>query len=146
MIPLIIITSVLSIINASDFDSKQMKLPNVIINASVAMIMAMIQNFKLSEKESIFKQINSKMTRHCHLIEDMLNNSLQTLDSEDVSKVILEYDNIIDMNEFTFPNHIKRNVTSIYKGKRALPSVLNCIETNFSISMPPTPTATMNIV
>ena len=121
-------------------------MPNVIINASVAMIMAMIQNFKLSEKESLFKQINSKMTRHCYAIEDMLNNSLQTLDSEDVSKVILEYDNIVDMNEYTFPNHIKRNVTSIYKRKRVLPSVLNCIETDFSLSMTPTPTATINIV
>ena len=45
-IPLILITSVLSIINASDFDPKDMKLPNVIINACVAMIMGLISNFK----------------------------------------------------------------------------------------------------
>jgi len=144
-IPLILITSILSIINASSFDPLEMKMPNVIINASVALIMGMISNFKLSEKESLYKQVNQKMVRHTHAIEDMLNNSLATLDSEDVSNVIKKYDDIVEMNEFPFPSHIKKNVLNIYKGKRSLPAVLNCVDTNFSLSVPTTPTASANI-
>lgn len=144
-IPLILITSILSIINASSFDPVEMKMPNVIINASVALIMGMISNFKLSEKESLYKQINQKMVRHCHNIEDMLNNNLASLDSEDVSDVIKKYDDIVEMNEFPFPNHIKRKITHIYKGKRCLPAVLNCVDNDFSLSVPTTPTASANI-
>lgn len=144
-IPLILITSILSIINASSFDPNDMKMPNVIINASVALIMGMISNFKLSEKESLYKQINMKMVRHCHNIEDMLNNSLATLDSEDVSDVIKKYDDIVEQNEFPFPNHIKRQITNIYKGKRSLPAVLNCVDNDFTISAPSTPSANIII-
>tara|TARA_B110000259_G_scaffold68569_1_gene80822 strand:- start:8007 stop:8582 length:576 start_codon:yes stop_codon:yes gene_type:complete len=140
-IPLILITSVLSIINASSFNAEDMKMPNVIINACIALLMAMIGNFKISEKESTFKQVNQKMVRMCHSIEDKLNNNLETLDSEDISQVIKEYDNIVEMNEFTFPRHIKHNITAIYKGKRTLPAVLNCVQTDFRNSNPATPSA-----
>ena len=50
-IPLILITSVLSIINASDFDPKDMKLPNVIINACVALINKCFVNFRKHKYE-----------------------------------------------------------------------------------------------
>ena len=144
-IPLILITSILSIINASSFDPLEMKMPNVIINASVALIMGLISNFKLSEKESLYKQVNQKMVRHCHKIEDMLNNSLDSLDSDDVSQIIKGYDDIVEMMEYPFNNHIKRKITNIYKGKRSLPAVLNCVETDFSISPPSSPTVNMVI-
>tara|TARA_R100000951_G_C2616867_1_gene173075 strand:- start:92 stop:646 length:555 start_codon:yes stop_codon:yes gene_type:complete len=143
-IPLIMITSILSIINASSFDPVEMKMPNVIINAMCALIMALISNFKLNEKETCFKQVQTKMTRHCHTIEDMLNNNLASLDSEDVSEVIKKYDDIIEMNDHPFPIHIKKKITNTYKGKRTLPAVLNCVDVDFSISTPATPTA--NIV
>ena len=132
-IPLILITSVLSIINASDFDPKEMKLPNVVINASIAMIMSLIGNFKLNEKESVYKQVNQRMVRHCHFIEDLLNNSLESLESDDVSEVIKKYDDIVESNEYAFPRHIKTRVANIYKNKRTLPAVLNCVGTDFSI-------------
>jgi predicted GTPase len=144
-IPLILITSVLSILNASDFDSKEMKLPNTVINACVAMIIALISNFRLSEKEVLFKQVQQKIIRHCHNIEDMLNNNLESLVSEDVSEVIKKYDDIVEMNDYTFPSHIKRKITKIYKGKRSLPAVLNCVEVNFTNSNPSTPSATANM-
>ena len=140
-IPLILITSVLSIMNASPVDANNLKLPNVVINGCIALIMSMINNFQLSEKESTFKQVNQKMVRMCHSIEDKLNNNLETLDSEDVSQVIKEYDTIVEMNEFTFPRHIKHSITAIYKNKRTLPAVLNCVQTDFRNSNPTTPSA-----
>ena len=133
-IPLILITSVLSIINASDFDPKDMKLPNVVINACVALIMGLISNFKLNEKESVFKQTNQRMIRHTHFIEDLLNNSLESLESDDVSEVIKKYDDIVESNEFAFPSHIKKRVANIYKDDRTLPSVLNCVRSDYSLN------------
>ena len=140
-IPLILITSVLSIMNASPVDANNLKLPNIIINGSIALIMAMINNFKINEKEVGFKQLNIKMIRLCHSIEDKLNNNLETLDTVDISDVIKSYDNIVESNDFTFPAHIKKRITNIYKGKRTLPSVLNCVQTNFSNSVPQSPMA-----
>ena len=53
--------TILSIINTSSFDPVEMKMPNQIINASVA-VMSMISNFEVAEKKSLYKQVQQKMT------------------------------------------------------------------------------------
>ena len=86
-----------------------MKLPNVVINACVALIMGLISNFKLNEKESVYKSVNQRMIRHTHYIEDLLNNSLETLESDDVSDVIKKYDEPVLIKDIKgeLDDHIK---------------------------------------
>jgi hypothetical protein len=128
-VPLILISSVMAILNSGSFDANEMKTPNIVINGCTAMMLAMISNFKISEKETIFKSLSIKMLRLCHKIEDILTNSLDTTDADDMRMLIAEYDQYIEQIEHGFPFHIKEKVKKIYAGKKTMPAFLNC-ETN----------------
>ena len=143
--PLIIISSVVAILNSSSINAEEMKLPNIIINSITAMLLAMIANFKVNEKEQFFKQLANKFMKLTHNIEDDLNNHLQELTGDDVSSKIKEYDSLIETIEYTFPSKIKKIVYSKYKNKKTLPSILNCEGSDFTISPPITPSANIII-
>ena len=124
-IPLIVISSVMAILNSSAFDANQMKIPNIVINSLTAMIMSMINNFRVNEKESNFKQLSIKFMKICHTIEDNLHNNLESLTTDDISNQIRNYDNLIEQIDFTFPSSIQKKVKDLYKGKKQLPAILN---------------------
>jgi len=124
-IPLILISSVMAILNSSSFDGNEMKIPNIVINSLTAMIIGIINNFRINEKESNFKQLSCKFMKISHSIEDKLHNHLETLSSSDISNQIKEYDNLIEQIDFTFPTSIQKTVKKLYKNKKQLPAILN---------------------
>jgi len=124
-IPLILISSVMAILNSSSFDGNEMKIPNIVINSLTAMIIGIINNFRINEKESNFKQLSCKFMKISHMIEDKLHNHLETLSSSDISNQIKEYDNLIEQIDFTFPTSIQKTVKKLYKNKKQLPAILN---------------------
>tara|TARA_B000000475_G_scaffold185958_1_gene149980 strand:- start:231 stop:806 length:576 start_codon:yes stop_codon:yes gene_type:complete len=124
-IPLIIISSAMAILNSSSFDGNEMKIPNVVINSLTAMIVGIINNFRVNEKEGNFKQLSLKFMKISHTIEDKLNNHLDSLTSEDISNQIKEYDSMIEQIDFTFPASIQKTVKALYKNKKQLPAILN---------------------
>ena len=124
-IPLIIISSAMAILNSSAFDGNEMKIPNVVINSLTAMIVGIINNFRVNEKEGNFKQLSLKFMKISHTIEDKLNNHLDSLTSEDISNQIKEYDSMIEQIDFTFPASIQKTVKALYKNKKQLPAILN---------------------
>lgn len=136
-IPLIIISSVMAIFNSSTFDGNEMKIPNVVINSLTAMIVGIINNFRVNEKESNFKQLSSKFMKISHCIEDKLHNNLESLTSSDVSNHIKEYDNLMEQIDFTFPLSIQEAVKKLYKNKKQLPAILNGDMNNIIIETMP---------
>ena len=130
-IPLLIISSLMAILNSGQFQPETMKLPNIIINACTALILALIANFRLAEKDTEFKKVSIQMTKLCHKIEDDLNNNLRTLTGENISNFIKEYDNIVENLDYTFPYFLKERCKKMYKNNRSLPSILNCTTTEF---------------
>ena len=52
---------------------------NIDLNDSTAMILSLIGNFKLTEQTTNFKQIQIKMNKLCHQIEDKLTIDLEFL-------------------------------------------------------------------
>lgn len=124
-IPLILISAVMAILNSSSFDGNEMKIPNIVINSLTAMIIGIINNFRINEKESNFKQLSCKFMKISHSIEDKLHNHLETLSSSDISNQIKEYDNLIEQIDFTFPASIQKTVKKLYKNKKQLPAILN---------------------
>ena len=115
----------MAIFNSSTFDGNEMKIPNVVINSLTAMIVGIINNFRVNEKESNFKQLSSKFMKISHSIEDKLHNNLESLTSSDVSNHIKEYDNLIEQIDFTFPTSIQKTVKKLYHNKKQLPAILN---------------------
>jgi len=129
-IPLIIISSIMAILNSGSFSSEDMKLPNIVINSVTALILGLISNFKLAEKDSEFKKVSISFTKLLHKIEDDLNNNLQTLTREKIQSHILEYDTIVENIDYTIPTFIKKRYIKIYKSHRTLPNILNCVSTD----------------
>lgn len=132
-IPLILTSSAMAILNSSSFDAEKMKTPNIIINGTTAMLLALIGNFKLSEKEQNFKALSIKFMKLTHKIEDDLTNNIETLEGSHIKEHVEYYDTLIEQIDYTFPHHVKNKVKNLYYGKRTLPGILNCEGTEFSI-------------
>jgi hypothetical protein len=134
----------MSIINSS-FDATDMKIPNIVINACTALMIALINNFKVAEKAQVFRNLSIKYLALQHEIEHKLCNNT-VIDGDDLRDVVKQYDDLISQNEFTFPEHIKKKVKKSFLGKRYLPVILNDGESQ--VSPPPSkePSNTENFV
>lgn len=128
-IPLITISSVMSILNSIDISNNNnynIRIPNIIINASFALILSLINNFKILEKQSNFKSLNIKYIKLTHQIEDIIINNLENCTKEDIKRIINDYDSLSESLDFPFPGFIKRRIKNRFYGKKTLPNILNC--------------------
>ena len=125
-LPIIITSSIMSIMNSGLFESDQMKLPNIVLNSSTALILSLVNTFKLPERQANFKSSHIKFTKLLHKIEDSIVNDQDNLTTEELRAFINEYDAINENIEYGFPSHIKTKIKNTYYGKRTLPNILNC--------------------
>ena len=70
------------------YNSKDLKYCNIVLNASTAMILSLIGNFKLTEQATNFKQIQIKMNKLCHQKEDKLKIDLQDKTNHKIIKLM----------------------------------------------------------
>jgi len=125
-LPLIISSSVMTVLNSMSDNSNEMKYANIVLNTWTSLILSIIGNFKLTEQATNFKQIEIKMNKLTHKIEDFLSIDLENTKIEDIRTIINEYDSLNESLDFTYPNFIKNRVKKIYSGKKTLPNILNC--------------------
>ncbi len=67
-IPIIISSSAMSIINSS-FEANDIKIPNIVLNCTVALMISMISNFKITEKAANFRNISLKFLKLIHNVD-----------------------------------------------------------------------------
>ena len=126
-IPLILSSSTMTVLNSMDEQTNNnMKYANIILNAWTSLILSLVGNFKLPEQATNFSQIQVKMNKLCHQIEDKLSIDIENCKIEDIRLFISEYDNLYEQLDYSFPNFIKNRVKSVYSGKKVLPNILNC--------------------
>jgi hypothetical protein len=125
-IPLIIISTGLTVLNSIDVGDDKMKLVNIVFNATFALTLALINNFKISEKQANFKSLNLKYTKLTHYIEDKITNDIDLCTKDDIRQIINDYDILEENLDFAYPRFIKRRVKNRYYGKKTLPNILNC--------------------
>ena len=126
-IPLILSSSTMTVLNSMDEGTNNnMKYTNIVLNAWTSLILSLVGNFKLTEQATNFKQIDIKMNKLTHKIEDFLSIDLESTKIEDIRAIINEYDSLNESLDFPFPNFIKNRVKKIYSGKKTLPNILNC--------------------
>jgi hypothetical protein len=106
--------------------NNNMKYANIILNAWTSLILSLVGNFKLPEQATNFAQIQVKMNKLTHQIEDKLTIDLESCKIEDIRHFINEYDVLYEQLDYAFPNFIKNRVKKIYSGKKVLPNILNC--------------------
>ena len=125
-IPLILSSSTMTVLNSMDEGNNNMKYANIVLNAWTSLILSLVGNFKLPEQATNFSQIQVKMNKLCHQIEDKLTIDLESCKIEDIRHFINDYDALYEQLDYAFPNFIKNRVKKIYSGKKVLPNILNC--------------------
>lgn len=117
-IPLILMSTSLSIINSLNINNFDMRIPNIVINASFALILSLINNFNISEKQANFRSLHLKYTKLTHFIEDKITNELENCTKEDIRKIINDYDAITDNLEYPYPGFIRLRVKKRFLVKK----------------------------
>lgn len=130
-IPILFSNSVMIIFNSSSFSTDDMKIPNIVLNSLTSLLLSIMGNFKLVEKQTNFKSIGLKFNKLCHSIENNLTNDIDNISIDQINNFITEYDNLNESLDFAFPDFIKTKISKRYYGKKALPNILNC-ETDFT--------------
>ncbi len=125
-LPLIITSSLMSIIN-SNFQAEDLKIINITVNCLMALLLSLMNNFKIDIKAQIFHNLSQKMNRLCHKIESVLSDNIEGITSDMIEGFINEYDNLNESLEFGLIDYINNKVKDLYKDVKTLPSSLNCI-------------------
>ena len=128
MLPTILGSSILTIMNSSEIDNNAMKIINITLNGLNTLILAISTNYKLNDRINNYKTNKSKIIKLQHIIESFI------LKNETITPVLLEgfineYDKIYEDLIFGFPHHIKMKVISKYQGKKSLPNSLSFLAT-----------------
>ena len=126
-IPVILTSSAMTVINSS-FNPDDMKIVNIILNASTSLILSLVSNFRFNERANNFKIASRKMNSLCHSIEDYIYNELDEEGNINmIRNFIKSYDDINESLDYSLINSIKNKITEKYKSSRTLPNSLNCI-------------------
>ena len=141
-IPLILSSTIMGIMNSSSFPENDLKIANIVLNASTSLLLSLIGNFKVAEKVSSFRNSALKFNKLCHFIEDKLMNE-DDITNETVRQVIIDYDNIYESLEFSFSGRSKEKCKQRFGGKRTLPNILNC---EIDFKRPKTPLRKSSVV
>ena len=114
-IPIILSSSTMTVLNSMDEGTNNnMKYANIVLNAYTSLILSLVANFKLPEQATNFAQIQVKMNKLTHQIEDKLTIDLESCKIEDIRHFINDYDALYEQLDYAFPNFIKNRVKKIY--------------------------------
>lgn len=124
-IPLILSSTTLAILNSASLTGEEMKIPNIVINSITGLTLALVNNFKINDKVSAFKNLGTKMTKLNNRIEEAIANDLDNITSEKLSLFIKEYETLNETCDYSFPTSIKKNIYNRYNNKGlTLPNAL----------------------
>lgn len=133
MLPTILGSSILTIMNSSEIDNSKMKIINITLNGLNTLILAISTNYKLNDRINNYKSNKVKIIKLQHLIESYkLKND--TITPAILEGFINEYDKIYEDLIFGFPHHIKKQVVEKYEGKKSLPNSLSFLAKSPDIS------------
>ena len=124
MLPTILGSSILTIMNSSEIDTNTMKIINITLNGLNTLILAISTNYKLNDRINNYKTNKSKIIKLQHIIESFILKN-ETITPAILEGFITEYDKIYEELIFGFPHHIKMKVIKKYQGKKSLPNSLN---------------------
>jgi len=137
LFPTILGSSVLTCLNSSNIDGDNIKYTNIIINGAITIILALITQYKIHDRISLFKAYQSKYIKLTHHIENILNiYKDKEIPNEELINIINKYDTMVDELYFTYPHHIKSKIIKKYQGSNiTLPNSL-AIESSIVIVEP----------
>ena len=129
LLPTILGSSILTVLNSSEISSDIMKIINISINGLNTLILALMNSYKISDRVNNFKNNKIKFTKLNHLCESILNKSdIDSLPSGDIKNtidnIINEYDKIQEELIYQYPSHIRNKVIKKFGSSYTLPNSL----------------------
>lgn len=129
MLPTILGSSVLTILNSSEISNDIMKIINISINGLNTIILALINSYKISDRINNFKNNKIKFTKLNHSCESILNKSdISSMSQSDikilVDNIINEFDKIQEEIVYQYPQHIRKKVIKTFGRTHTLPNSL----------------------
>lgn len=124
ILPLILGSSLLTVLNSSSIKEEIMKYINVSINGLNTLIMALITQYKLQDRINTYKTIYNKYQKLSHKIESIINNS-EIITDKILDDIINEYDILQNDNQYTYLSYYKTKIIKAYAGKRVMPNSLS---------------------
>ena len=121
MIPLIILSSSLAVLNGSFQDNNGMRIVNIVCNSITAVLIGINSQLRISEKASMYYDLASKFSKLEHSIEQ--NVSLRDVSSDKLNNFIQTYDTLMESVNGV-PEFIKRNMGSVLSKHRYIPYIL----------------------
>jgi len=125
LLPTILGSSILTILNSSEIDNDILKKVNIIVNGCNTIILALVNGYRFNDRINTFNNSKIKFNKLNHLIESITNKNVDgEIDKSIVENIISEYDKIMEDVSYQFPNHIKNKVIKRFGGSRCLPNSL----------------------
>jgi len=125
LLPTILGSSVLTILNSSMIEDTFLKKINIAVNGLNTVILALVNSYRLNDRINTFKNIKIKFNKLTHLIESITNkNSEGEIDKITIENIINEYDRLYEDLVYQFPHHIKQKIIKKFGGVRELPNSL----------------------
>lgn len=120
-IPIIICTTAMSILSSSDFESinnteKQdiIRIFSIGFNLLIALLIAILNVYKIAEKEFFFNSQASGFMKISNNIEVDLAKNKTTLTKIDILKIIYDYNSLCENMSFHIPQYIRRSAFKKY--------------------------------
>jgi len=133
LLPTILGSSILTILNSSEIDNDILKKVNIIVNGCNTIILAWVNSYKLNDRINTFNTSKIKFNKLNHLIESITNkNNNDEVNKATIENIINEYDKLFEDISYQFPNHIKQKVIKKFGGSKSLPNSL-AIDYNDSV-------------
>lgn len=126
-LPTILGSSVLTILNSSELSSDIMKKINIIINGLNAVILALVNSYKIGDRVNSFKNNKIKFNKLNHIIESLIikETNHTEIDRSLIDSIINEYDKLTEDLIYQFPEHIRKKVIKKYGNTLKLPNSLD---------------------
>jgi hypothetical protein len=137
LLPTILGSSILTILNSSEIKNDILKIINISINGLNTIILSLVNSYRLNDRINSFHNSKIKFTKLNHLLESILNKNsgeMLSIDKNIIENIINDYDKIYEDIPYQFPNHIRQKVIKRFGGKFCLPNSL-MIDYNNSIKI-----------
>lgn len=124
IIPNIIITSMLTILNAVFENTNHLKIANVILNASSTLLIALDKSLQYSEKATLFFKSSQLLSKLSHDVDRHRLNAEVETEQEFLKTLINDYDNIVSNITYEVPNSIITSVSKAFDCDIRIPLVM----------------------
>ncbi len=123
MFPLVIGSSLLTILNSSTIEESIMKYINISVNGLNTFVIALTTNYKLNDRLTTYKNLYIKYQKLSHKIESCINKSTE-LNERIIDDIINEYDTLQNDNNFGYLSSYKKKIIDKYGKTHKMPNSL----------------------